>query len=202
MLTFTQTADHDMDDPASTQISVYTGRGLLVESSNVWLYGSGVEHHALYQYQFANAKDIFAGYIQTETPYWQPVPDARDQPYPLSTALNDPDYRSACPAGQVCDAYGLRVLNSQNVLLYGVGLYSFFKDNNVSCSDKDAPNGRRDCQNRIFSVEGAYTSNLVVYSLNQVGALKMITVDGQDKADWEPNLSVYSNTVGLFTYKV
>lgn len=31
------TADHDLDDPSSTQISVYTGRGLLVEGSNIWL---------------------------------------------------------------------------------------------------------------------------------------------------------------------
>jgi glucan 1,3-beta-glucosidase len=31
------TADHDVDDPSNTQISVYTGRGLLVEGHNVWL---------------------------------------------------------------------------------------------------------------------------------------------------------------------
>lgn len=32
------TADHDLDDPNNTQISVYTGRGLLVEAKNLWLY--------------------------------------------------------------------------------------------------------------------------------------------------------------------
>lgn len=31
------TADHDIDDPNNTQISVYTGRGLLVEGQNTWL---------------------------------------------------------------------------------------------------------------------------------------------------------------------
>jgi glucan 1,3-beta-glucosidase len=31
------TADHDIDDPSNTQISVYTGRGLLIEGSNIWL---------------------------------------------------------------------------------------------------------------------------------------------------------------------
>lgn len=31
------TADHDIDDPANTQISVYTGRGLLIEGRNAWL---------------------------------------------------------------------------------------------------------------------------------------------------------------------
>lgn len=31
-------------------------------------YGTAVEHHSLYQYQFSGAKDIVAGFIQTETP--------------------------------------------------------------------------------------------------------------------------------------
>ena len=31
-------ADHDLDDGRDTRISVYTGRGLLVEGKNVWLY--------------------------------------------------------------------------------------------------------------------------------------------------------------------
>lgn len=31
--------------------------------------GTSVEHHALYQYQLANTKDVFMGFIQTETPY-------------------------------------------------------------------------------------------------------------------------------------
>lgn len=34
------TADHDLDDPHDTRVSVYTGRGLLVEGKNVWLYVS------------------------------------------------------------------------------------------------------------------------------------------------------------------
>jgi len=196
-----QTADHDLDDWNSTRVSVYTGRGLLVEGSNVWLYGNGVEHHALYQYQFSGAKDIFAGYIQTETPYWQPSPDAISQPYPLNSAISDPVYSTFCPAGQICDALGLRILNSQNIHLYGVGLYSFFKNYDLTCSSDSAPGGKRDCQNRIASIEGS-SSGITAYSFNQVGALQMLTVDGQDKASWQDNLSVYSNTIGLLTYKV
>ena len=45
------TADHDLDDPNSTRVSIFTGRGLHVEGQNTWLWASGVEHHALYQYQ-------------------------------------------------------------------------------------------------------------------------------------------------------
>ena len=197
------TADHDLDDPInnSTQISIFTGRGMLIEGSNHWLWGGGVEHHGLYQYQFSGAKNVFAGYIQTETPYWQPSPDAKSQPYPVDlTTLRDPDYKSACPSG-VCDAFGLRILDSQSVHIYAAGLYSFFKNYDVSCSNPKAANGLRDCQNQIFSLEGSST-DIIVYALSQVGALQMVTIDRVDKAKWSDNLSVYSNTIGLFTYKV
>lgn len=53
-----------------------------------------------------------------------PNPDAKSQPYGRSDAFSDPDYAAACPAG-ICDAYGLRVLNSKNVLVYGGGLYVY-----------------------------------------------------------------------------
>lgn len=74
------TADHDLDDPTSTQVTIYTGRGLLIESKdgNIWLVGTAVEHHALYQYQLANTQNAFMGQIQTETPYVQPA--ILDQP--------------------------------------------------------------------------------------------------------------------------
>lgn len=168
---------------------------MLVEASNVVLLASGVEHHALYQYQFANAKNIFAGFIQTETPYYMPNPDAKAQPYPLSPALNDPDYASSCPPG-ICDAFGLRILNSQSVHIYGAGLYSFFKNYDVSCSSPNAPNGFRDCQNQIFSLEGN-SSDVIIYALSQVGALEMVTIDRVDKAKWNDNLSVYVSELEL-----
>lgn len=31
--------------------------------------GTSVEHHTLYQYQLANTKNVYMGFIQTETPY-------------------------------------------------------------------------------------------------------------------------------------
>lgn len=66
-------ADHDADDEQLRQITVYAGRGLLIESNyGVWLVGTAVEHHAFYQYQFANTQDAFMGHIQTETAYYQP----------------------------------------------------------------------------------------------------------------------------------
>lgn len=122
------TADHDVDDPAVTQITIFAGRGLLIESTAgaIWLYGTAVEHHSLYQYQFANTANIYAGEIQTETPYYQPNPNTAI-PFPAVASLNDPATEG--------DALGLRILSSNNLLIYGAGLYSFFHNYDVTCSN-------------------------------------------------------------------
>lgn len=71
------TGDHDLDNHLTQgQISIYTGRGVLIEANPgpVWLYGVQSEHNVLYQYQLSNARNIFMTMIQSETPYWQPRP--------------------------------------------------------------------------------------------------------------------------------
>jgi glucan 1,3-beta-glucosidase len=57
------------EDASERQIDVYSGRGILSQSTNgpVWLIGTGAEHHVLYQYNIANSKNVYAGLIQTET---------------------------------------------------------------------------------------------------------------------------------------
>jgi hypothetical protein len=53
---------YDKLDTTANQISVYTGRGTLIESQGPsWFIGSGSEHSALYQYQLYNAKDVSGG---------------------------------------------------------------------------------------------------------------------------------------------
>jgi len=48
--------------------------------------------------------------------------------------LHDPDFETSCAgqAGNCGNAWGLRVINSQNILVYGAGLYSFFDDYSTS----------------------------------------------------------------------
>lgn len=129
------TADHDLDGGSNQQITVYSGRGLLIESQNggIWLSGTGVEHNTLYQFQFANTKNIYGGFLQTETPYYQPVPTA-PAPFSVNSGLNDPDFVSSCSgqSGNCREAWGLRSLNTNGVFIYGGGFYSFF--NNYSTS--------------------------------------------------------------------
>ncbi|KAJ5482994.1 Glucan 1-3-beta-glucosidase [Penicillium diatomitis] len=187
------TADHDIDDAANTQISVYSGRGLLIEGKNIWLIGTSVEHHALYQYQFSGADSIMAGFMQTESPYYQPKPDAAHSPYPTNPSLNDPTFTN-CLGGN-CDAFGLRVLNTQNVNIYGAGFYSFFNHYSTACSTFPVP---ENCQGEIFSIEGS-TTNLVVYTLSTVGTTNMIVENGKSLAVVSDNLATFPATIAYFT---
>jgi hypothetical protein len=152
------TADHDIDDPNETQITVYTGRGLYCDSTlgNIWLVGTAVEHHAFYQYQFAGTTNIYAGQIQTETAYWQPNPSA-GAVFPIITGFNDPNFSASCQgiSGNCADGWGLRIVSSSNILIYGAGLYSFFDNYSTACSNPVTPPGGNGatCQTRIFSIE-------------------------------------------------
>lgn len=63
--------------------------------------------------------------------YYQPNPPA-PAPFSVVPALRDPDFATSCigQSGYCADAWGLRIINSQNILIYGMGLYSFFIDYN------------------------------------------------------------------------
>jgi len=180
-------ADHDIEDPSLTQITVYAGRGLLIESTKgaIWLVGTAVEHHVLYQYQLSSTRDIFMGQIQTETAYYQPNPDTL-LPFTALSAYHDP---TTAAGGR---GWGLRVVDSTNVFAYGAGLYSFFSNNNVSCSN---PDNDEKCQPRIFSVENSLIS---MYNLNTIGVKEMITESGTDIASSSDNLNGFIDTIALF----
>lgn len=127
-------ADHELDRPDHNQIDIYNGRGVLIESQEgpVWMYGTSSEHSQLYNYQIANAHNIYAGVIQTETPYMQSNPVATTA-FPPQTALNDPTF-STCTTNACKKAWGLRVLDSSNVLIYGAGLYRYVTSSALSDS--------------------------------------------------------------------
>jgi hypothetical protein len=75
-------ADHDIDAPpdgtttSSTQIDIYSGRGILIESQGpTWFYGTASEHSVLYQYQLLGPKNIWLGrkYIRVDRSLFQSV---------------------------------------------------------------------------------------------------------------------------------
>jgi len=223
-------ADHDIEDLNMTRITVYAGRGLLIEASRVWLVGTSVEHHTLYQYQLVNASDIWMGQIQTETPYYQPNPPA---PFPFtqrSAAYYDPDFDADClgsphnfefnngtqtlalAGSPPCAmAWGLRVLSSENVLVFGAGLYSFFNNYQTNCSQATAG---ENCQARMFAIgptaEGAGAagtmamardlSTVEIYNLNTIGTVSMVTRQGTDMALWGDNYVNFASTLAVFRF--
>ncbi|KAL7622562.1 hypothetical protein AAE478_008069 [Parahypoxylon ruwenzoriense] len=195
--TWLWTADHDIEDSTNTQITVYSGRGLYIESTvgTFWLVGTAVEHNHLYNYQLANTKNIFASMLQTETPYYQPTPDAKE-PFPVVQALKDPDFTASCNGieGNCANAWGLRIIDSSDIFVYGAGHYSFFNNYSTTCSTVEAG---ENCQSRIISIEGS-TSNVNIYALNTIGSLSMIDKDGTSLAKWQDNVNVFPANIMLF----
>ncbi|KAJ3556787.1 hypothetical protein NPX13_g10062 [Xylaria arbuscula] len=191
-------ADHDVDDSQLRQITVYAGRGLLVESKvgNIWLMGTSVEHHVRYQYQFRSTQNIYAGQIQTETPYYQPNPSARS-PYPL--VASDPSFDLSCPKATAADncaeAWGLVVSKSKNLLVYGAGLYSFFSNQVTACS---AVGASTLCQQGMVLYDAAETTNFRIYGLNTVGAYGMIYKDTVRMATYNYNQNVFPSNIISF----
>lgn len=113
---------------------------MLVESiAPTWLYGTASEHATFYQYTFYNAKNIIAGEIQTESPYYQPNPVAPgpfDDPAISKLYVSDFDY-SICKDNKDapgCDSsWAVRFVQSSNIAVHGAGLYSWFKNYDESC---------------------------------------------------------------------
>ncbi|KAL4788913.1 pectate lyase superfamily protein-domain-containing protein [Aspergillus venezuelensis] len=161
------TADHDLDETSQGQVSIYTGRGILIESAGpTWLWGTSSEHSVLYQYNLVGAQDIFMGMIQSESPYFQPVPKA-PTPFTPGTFPGDPLFEDCEEDPDMCAlSWGLRMVQSNNIYIYGAGLYSWFSNYNQDCLGTG-------CQERIASVEAS--SNLWLYNLATKGSVELIS---------------------------
>ena len=176
-------ADHDIDDPdlvdannTMVQNSVYVARGLLIESTApTWLYGTSSEHAVYYQYNFHNAANIFAGMIQTESPYYQPTPPP---PAPFANAVGlfpgDPTYTCA-PNDEFsgCDeSWGVIIRGCEDIFIAGAGLYSWFSTYTQECI------GGQQCQKAMMLLEGNHAS-VRLQHLITIGVQNMAVMEGQ-----------------------
>ncbi|KAK3082229.1 hypothetical protein LTS18_010646 [Coniosporium uncinatum] len=160
-------ADHELDLGDHNQIDIFNGRGVLLESQNpMWLYGTSSEHNVLYNYQLNKAKCVFMGLIQTETPYYQSNPTAL-VPFKAQTAINDPMF-SDCTDNSCKKSWGLRIVDSEDVLVYGAGLYSFFENYAQTCVSG------QDCQTNMVAIEGT-SSNVHLFTLSTKASVNMVT---------------------------
>ncbi|KAI9735306.1 MAG: hypothetical protein M1818_006500 [Claussenomyces sp. TS43310] len=186
-------ADHELDLSDHAQINIFNGRGILIESSAgpVWMYGTSAEHSVLYNYQIANASSVYMALIQTETPYFQSNPNAIT-PFTVDATYSDPDFSSLCSAGStdLCPkAWGLRVVDSSDVLIYGAGLYSFFDNYGQDCLATE------NCQTNMVDLQ---SSSVTLYGLSTKAAVNMVTVDGASAALDTDNRSTFCATIAMF----
>jgi len=194
------TSDHELDLSDHDQIDIYNGRGVLIESQGpLWMYGTASEHSVLYNYQLSGASDIYMSIIQSETPYYQENPAA---PAPFTVQGSDPQFSSSAGSG-VNMAWGLRILNCQNILIYGTGLYSFFDNYDQTCVPEN------NCQQNMIEIGGS-TDNLYLYGVTTKAAVNMITTSGYTVGgtgnavtslhiENDDNVSVFGATVAKWT---
>ncbi|PBK83740.1 exo-beta-1,3-glucanase [Armillaria gallica] len=175
-------ADHDLDGDGETQVTLFSGRGILSESRGpVWMVGTASEHHSLYQYNLVNAGDHYMGLIQTETPYYQPVPPAPG-PFGIHDGYNDPIFDS-----NTTSAWALRVESSHDIFIFGAALYSFFNNYSQSCLTTTS------CQLQIVDISS--DSDVCMASLSTVGATYQVSVDQMPAVDYGANANGFAQTV-------
>ncbi|KAI1975883.1 hypothetical protein LOZ53_001754 [Ophidiomyces ophidiicola] len=181
-------ADHELDLTDFGQINIYNGRGVLIESQGpVWMYGTASEHNTLYNYQINKAKNVYMALIQTETPYFQSNPDAL-VPFQPMAKFNDPTFGD-CTTAACKKAWGLRILQSSDIYLYGGGLYSFFENYNQDCLQTES------CQLNMIEVD---CSDVYLYALSTKASTNMITSNGQALILQKDNRNNFCSTFAFF----
>lgn len=181
-------ADHELDLADHNQINIFNGRGVLISSEEgpAWLYGTSSEHSVLYNYQLVNASNVFMGAIQSETPYYQSNPDA-STPFTVNAKLHDPTMNGKALANK---AWGLRVVDSEDIMIAGAGLYSFFDNYSQECLKTE------NCQEHMVSLENS--GNIHMYGLSTKAATNMVTVDGKSAALDKDNRNTFCATLAMF----
>jgi hypothetical protein len=154
-------------------ISVYTARGMLIESTSAtWLWATASEHAIFYQFNFNSASSVFGGLLQTESPYFQPKP-APPAPYASAVGVyeSDPSYAECnTTSGSTdptsgCDASWAIIINdSEEIHVAAAGVYSWFSDYSQQCINS------HQCQMALVSVSSNADSvrleNLITIGAN------------------------------------
>lgn len=178
----------------SLTISVFPRiRGALIESSDgpVWMYGTAFEHSGLFDYQFAHAKNVYAGHIQHETAYYQGNPDAV-VPFTPQTAFTDPPFTDCAANVTNCvRTWGLRLVNASSVFIYGIGLYNFFDNwDTAACLPTES------CQEHMVDVENC--TDVYLWALSTKGSQYLVSYQGQDVVPYGVNQANFCDTIALF----
>ncbi|PHH74099.1 hypothetical protein CDD82_5099 [Ophiocordyceps australis] len=181
-------ADHELDLPDHSQINIFNGRGVLIESTKgAWLWGTSSEHSVLSNYQLNKAQNVLMASIQTETAYFQGNPDAR-VPYKTNTAFADPDF-SQCKGTKCARTWGLRISDSKDVFVYGGGLYSFFDNYTQQCVNSN------DCQDNMINIDN---SHVEMFGISTKASISMVTLNGKTAAIDSDNRNMFCAAIAVF----
>ncbi|KAK2742694.1 hypothetical protein FQN57_005149 [Myotisia sp. PD_48] len=181
-------ADHDLDIISQDQIDIYSARGVLIESQGpTWLYATASEHNVLYQYQVSQAKNLFMGMIQSESPYYQSTPKA---PVPFMTGLfpNDPKFGDCNSSSATCAlSWALRIIDSTSIYSLGSGLYHWFLNYKQDCLKTES------CQDR--SVEIVKSTDVWLYNLVTKGTKEMVSPKGETPTYAKDNMNGFAASI-------
>ncbi|KAJ5691893.1 hypothetical protein N7462_001316 [Penicillium macrosclerotiorum] len=190
------TADHNLDSKSLLTI-ISTGRGILVESTKgTWLTGTGSEHHWLYNYNFHNAANVFAGLLQTESPYMQGSGEFERAPAPWTAypQYGDPDFSWCAQDDEKCrTALATNVDGGSDIALYNSAAWAFF-DGYWNAMYNEPCNGK--CQSNMMRVTNT-PQNLVWYSIS-TRMTDVMVLDGKSNpreanhaGGWEALIQAY-----------
>ncbi|KAH8916408.1 carbohydrate-binding module family 52 protein [Atractiella rhizophila] len=180
------TSDHDIDANDQAQINIFSARGWLTEGEGPFIFsGCASEHHALYQYNFAGASNVWTGLVQTETAYYQPTPAISQ--FPANSDLHDPtSYPNNGDYG-----WAVYIQGSNNVFVAGSGNYQFFQHYSQDCLPTS------NCQDTIDFVSDDSTS-ITIYALGTVGTEKSLVIGGQSIIDAATVRNGFSSSTSLW----
>ena len=191
------TADHDLDGGHGQTIS--TGRGILVEATAAtWLHGTAIEHNTLYQYNFNQARNVFVGMQQSETPYWQGGngnPSLAPAPWASSSHYADPDFINCGGGDAQCRMAWFNFFSGgSNIFIYGSAFWTFF-NNNPSSGES---NCGATCQTNGCSI--ANTKRLYWFNANAHSVVNMIVKNGATLVAAYNNPGSWGGVVAAFLY--
>ena len=114
------------------------------------------------------------------------------EPYPFETVTSiNPDF-SRCGTNNKCVmACGLKMHGSENVFIYGAGLYNFFQNYDHNCLNGE------NCQESIVNVDST-TNKLFLYNLNTKATTMMLSIDKKGFALQEENRNTFCSTISGF----
>lgn len=113
------------------------------------------------------------------------------QPFPPLESWSDPTFPN-CYASTCWKTFGLRIFNSTNILMYGLGLYSFFDNYQQGCLLTS------NCQQNMIDI--AESEGIYMFAVNTKASTNMVQVDGVELVPGAPNENNFADTLAVFEY--